>query len=451
MTVEKNTHSDYPFKVFEQLKDRLLYGVSTDVLPSTIEELIRNGLYLKGASFRKSHQLEITQIAKQWIWPEAHHFLQAVIESREKNLIYEWAQILKSKNGCLPANTLSGMLEWASKDLNLAQILIPVLGAAGKNVAEWIPEWNMFSDKHWEHPLNFEKADYRIFAFRQFRYYNPENAFAYFIEHHQKIKEAEKLKCLRILAQKITEPEIDKLIQTFESTKTAIQFELVNLLLQHQESVYYQKNKQLFINHLKNNTPEHFQFNSSAGKNYKWSTTQVIKSIPSSYFEDEELALKYIKWVESIDEEPALLESLQINPSQAFLKFYFNHLLSENKLDEEFPTALLSTGFDFSLFTQACIHWIDQSGDRLDVEAFLHFINLEKHFWSDELLAKILGLRNNKALDRKYDFTIFWQLLPYKVNPNSIHVKSVPAECRIFQSNLLNFDTIIQFRKMIRV
>ncbi len=408
-------------------------------------------MYFKGASFRKSHQLEIPQIAKQWIWPEAHHFLQAIIESREKNLIYEWAQILKSKNGCLPANTLSGMLEWASKDLNLAQILIPVMGAAGKNLADWIPEWNLFSDQYWERPLNFEKADQRTFAFKQFRLHHPETAFAYFLEHHQEIKEAEKLKCLRILAQKITEPEIDKLIQTFESTKSSIQFELVHLLLQHPESGYFQKNKQLFLNHLKSNTPDQFQFISWTGKNHKWSTAQIIQCIPLLYFEEEELALKYMDWVEQNDEEQSLIESLQLNPSQVFLKFYFNHLLSENKLDEEFPTAILSTGFDFSHFTQACIQWIDQSGDQLDVEAFLHFINLEKHFWSDELLAKILGLRNNKALDRKYDFTIFWQLLPYKVNPNSIHVKSVPAECRIFQSNLLNFDTIIQFRKMIRV
>lgn len=94
-------------------------------------------------------------------------------------------------------------------------------------------------------------------------------------------------------------------------------------------------------------------------------------------------------------------------PDSNFSYWYFNILLAQNRLNENFPTALLSSGLDHIKFTKACIKWIDETGDALDVEAFLHFINSEKHFWSDELLVKIIGLRKNLALERKYDFDIF--------------------------------------------
>ena len=450
MTVDKNTIQETPFNAFEALKDRLLYGVSQDELSTKTEELIRTSLYLKAASFCKAPNKEFIEIPKQWRWSEAHHFLEAIIESQEKNLIYEWTHILKSKNACLPVNIISSLLEWATKDLELAHFLIPILGDAGRMLTELIPEWNLLSSMHFNHPLQFDKSEFRVFAFKQFRIHNPELAFQYFLNNHEQLKESDKLKWLRILKLKSNNIEIDQLITLFESAKPLIQFELVNISLYNQDSKYFQSNKVSFLNCLKSNALNEFQFISKTKKEYIWSNAQKIKFIPLTFLEDESLQLKYNHWVETQDATSSLLEAIQLNPFLPFTNWYFNHLLKEGKLTEDFPTALLSSSLDHNSFNQCCLQWIDTSKDQLDVKAFLHFINLEKHFWSDELLAKILELRNNKVLDRKYDFTIFWQLLPYKVNPNSAYIKSIPEECRNYQSNLLNFDTIKYFRKIIR-
>ena len=364
LTVDKNANQDLPFSAFEALKDSLLYGISKEELSSKTDELIRTSLYLKAASFLKSSNPEKIEIQKQWFWLEAHQFLNASIESQEKNLIYEWTHILKSKNACLPGNIICSMLEWASKDLELAHFVVPVLGNAGRMLAELIPEWNLFSSMYFNHPLQFDKNEFRGFAFKQFRIHNLELAFQYFLNNHDQLKESDKLKWLRLLKLKSNDIEIDQLHTIFKSAKPLIQFELLNLSLLNQDSEYFQSNKQQFLNCLKSNALNEFQFISKTKKDYTWSNAQKIKYIPLSFLEDASLQLKYNHWVETQDATLPLLEAMKLNPFLPFTNWYFNHLLKEGKLTEDFPTALLSTSLDHHSFNQCCLKWIDTSGDQ---------------------------------------------------------------------------------------
>ncbi len=450
MTVSNEGPELESFSGFESLKDSLLYGVKSEDLILRTDELIRTGLYLKAAGFRKTPNPEILNIPQQRIWPEAHFFIEAIIETGEKNLIYEWCQILKSKSGCLPVNALHSLLNWSVRDLEMAPYVIPVLGHTGTVLAGLIPEWHILSATHCKHPLKFEKIDFRLVSFKQFRLAEPDLAFRYFIENHHHLKENEKLKWLQLLKYKMNRSEVLELISLFDSSKLAMQIELVQLSLCDQESDYYQQCRSMLLKCLSENSMDAFQFSPLGKKEYQWTNDHKIKCLPLAFFENDIESLQYIEWIESQGEHESLIESVRQNPSAVFLNAYFNYLLNANQLTEDFPTAILSLGMDYTTFNKSCIKWIEHAGDKLDLEAFLHFINLEKHFWSDELLAKILELRLNKALDKKYDFTIFWQLLPVKINPNSIHIKSIPAECKIFNSSLVNFDSMIQFRKWIR-
>lgn len=441
---------DTKFNSFKSLKNKLLYGVSPEESDVLARELSRKAILLKAATYPQIPANKEISLAHQWSWPEAHHFLDAIAEAQKSTLIYEWSHLLKSKNHCLPANFLVTALDWSNRDLVMANYVLPVIGDLGQQLAGLFSDWDIFSKNQWQNAFAFSKNEKRLFAFKQFRQLDPTLAFDYFIQQQEHLKETEKRKCISLLKHKITSNEIKCLLDVMGTSKINFLLEFVQLSFSDHTTNYFQNNKKIFLQAVKDNTLDEIQFISLTNKEYNWSNLNKIKCIPTIYFEDEITAKKYIQWVETQDAETTLLESIQQNPSIPFLKIYFNHMLDSNKLTEDFPVQSLSLAMDHTSFNQACIQWIKQAGDQLDVEAFLHFIHLDKHFWSDELLARILEFRNHSKLENKYDFSIFWQLLPFKVNPNSVYLKSIPAECKIYFNKTLNFDTIIQFRRLIR-
>lgn len=111
---------------------------------------------------------------------------------------------------------------------------------------------------------------------------------------------------------------------------------------------------------------------------------------------------------------PILLTALK---EQAYIELAiacFEFLLEQKLLTEQLALGNLSHGMDHKVFNHCCVLWIEAEQDAIDLEAFLMFIRHEKLFWSDEVLLKLVALRNSKALQRIYDFNVFGSYCPIK-------------------------------------
>lgn len=84
-------------------------------------------------------------------------------------------------------------MEWVQTDLAVANFIQAFLGPVGQQLTTLFPEFYILSEQHQEHPLQFSKLDQRLYAFEKFRERNPENAFNYFLQTHQELKDPEKL------------------------------------------------------------------------------------------------------------------------------------------------------------------------------------------------------------------------------------------------------------------
>ena len=118
---------------------------------------------------------------------------------------------------------------------------------------------------------------------------------------------------------------------------------------------------------------------------------------------------------------------------------------------EGFPTEALMRGLDHKTFNELCMLWLDSHKEQTDLEAFYQANKHFNHFWSDELCERILQFREVTAFQKKYDLTVFWQMLAFKINPNSKLAQQIPAECRCSINRIMHYDSIIRFRKWIRL
>jgi hypothetical protein len=434
----------------KELNTKLLYGVKPDELSVVTEELILNTLLQKSAAVLKADSIHALELAQQWFWPEIQDFLLEMIQWDEKQLIFEWCTILKSKNRCLPANTLIPLMNWGLNDTGMADKLIPVLGPLGYKLPSLFDEYSLYSQDAWKDPMAFKKKNLIFFTFSQYRKYVPDDAFQYFCKNYSAFSASDKVHYLELLKPNLDVQELARLMEIIPVSNKNLQSALLSLVLSLKESEYYKEVQKGILKIQKSSDFDLFELPDFRDKKWQPSLSGMISKFPLTFFETDLLAEAYINWIETNKEDLNLMEAIKQDTSSFFTKYYFKYLLRNKRLTESIDTSVLSKNMDFAVFNECCLEWMDSEKDQLDLEAFLHFVHTEKHFWSDNLVHQLLEIRNNPSLTKKYDFDIFWQLLPFKINPNSDLVKSIPEDCRIFENRHYNFDRIIEFRKWIR-
>lgn len=154
----------------------------------------------------------------------------------------------------------------------------------------------------------------------------------------------------------------------------------------------------------------------------------AIRLSPLRFMTTQESFHTYLKWIQEKELFPILLTALKEQAYTELAIACFEFLLEQKLLTEHLALGNLSHAMDHKVFNRCCVLWIEAEQDAIDLEAFLMFIRHEKLFWSDEVLLKLVALRNSKALQRIYDFNVFGSYCPIKL----IHI-----HCN-FKASLMN-------------
>ncbi|HEX5626034.1 MAG TPA: hypothetical protein VFX48_08460 [Saprospiraceae bacterium] len=438
------------FRLFESFQEGVLYGATREGLNTLYRDLVHTGFLAKAARYRSLPDTHKFELPAQWQLPAYHDFLEAALASRESHLVYEWSQLLRQRKGAWPAHVLVLLMDWGCQELRVGEWIAPVIGNLGAALADRFPVWNLLSATSCQNPAVFKKPDQRAFAFQQFRNREPVLAFRYFLMQAPKLKEPERRNWMRLLAKSLGPEEVVQLQDELDLGKLKLAVEWQYLASMAALEINPSQARSKFISALRTSGLDGFIPDGRHIPGGKWSAEQIVRSVPVLFLTEKAEAEAYLKWIYEKELQEQLWSALKELSAPVLAEAWFDRLLNEGALTEDQPLEILSQCLDHARFNRLSLRWIEKSGDALDLEAFLRFLSVEKQFWTDELLLAVLELRKSKVLDRRYDFTVFWQLLPYKINPGSEWIKAVPAECRMQINNQLHFESILHFRRAIR-
>ena len=213
---------------------------------------------------------------------------------------------------------------------------------------------------------------------------------------------------------------------------------------------YAEEQQQRFEKYTAGGKFDGFSFSSPLPVGFDQTNAQVFQMLPTWFISEKEGFSSFFKFLNQHELDVFFLEAMGSWPDSSLAAAFFEYEWSREILSENYPVEKLFGAMDHATFNACCLKWLDMNDDQIDLEAFLHAVQPDKHFWSDALCQRILELRERKAVLNKYDLDVFWQLLPFKINPVSNLIPKIPEECRFFMNTDIHFENVLRFRKWMR-
>lgn len=436
--------------LFGDLESKLLTGTG----PSNSESLafLLEEAYLgsRAVGLRPDAQETTVQWAPQPVLPTTQWMVNSALELDFDELLLEWAAILARNKRVFPANVLPPVMSYFAKHPERAKPILSVLGPRAHQVATHLEKWSVFNPDHWTRPLEFRLKSQRLLAFTCYRMKSPEEAIVYFVDHLAKMQDADRRSWCEVLI-KTAKSEEWPIFETFERSRYSALQECWAKLAYYQSEPYRKSCEHMLRLGCRADSAWKPVIVRLDGKAFQWPLDRVVESLAPECIEQHLPLEDYFQWVDDHSLNQAFIASFQWNESIGLRKAYFTWLLKNKKLMEGFPTEALMRGLDHKTFNELCMLWLDSHKEQTDLEAFYQANKHFNHFWSDELCERILQFREVTAFQKKYDLTVFWQMLAFKINPNSKLAQQIPAECRCSINRIMHYDSIIRFRKWIRL
>lgn len=433
----------------EKLIARLTEGVGEFGCEDLSRQIMQAGYYQRAAAVWTMDSPGSLELPAQEVVPQIQELVTALWTAGFRGIFLEWSLILIRSGKLLPANILPICMDQATKDLQWAASLVPVLGPLGQKFASLFNEWKILNLKAWNSPGQFLKKGQKEFAFTMLRNQDPEAAFRILKEEWPQLKEGQRLAYLAQMRKNLREEEWLELGSLPGLKNVSLQLEWLRLGLDLKAG-YAEDQRARFISHTHAGTFEGFAFTSPLVKATSASPADTFRMLPPWFVKSGLDRSGFFEFVYQNELESAFLEALAYWPDTQLAAEYFSFVLAKGQLTERFPVEKLFVAMDHATFNSCCLKWLEIAGEHIDLEAFLHAVQLDKHFWNDTLCQGILDLRSQKLILQRYDLEVFWQLLPFKMNPASKLIPDVPETCRFFIDAQLHFDSILRFRKWMR-
>lgn len=451
MTVRSShNHEDLTTLEFFGIDQQLLLSGAGPGGPSEMRDsLEKAALFSRVTGYQTLNLHEPCHWPKQNTFPGIQFLVLAALENGFDELILEFCIILSKKHLFLPANLLPVFMDRLIKFPDQFRYLLPVLGPRAVSVAKVVSEWAVYDPENWTKPFQFKSKNLKKLAFWGLCQTDYDKAIEILMEPTQKMQEEDR----RYLAGALLDalkPEKWSLLKIFEHSKFQCLQEIWYKLALFHDPEYRRsclRWEDRALNLDSNWKPRLYTLN---GKELNWPIQSIVSTIPPSCIEDHLDLENYFTWIMEHGLEGPFLQSFHHVESAVIKIQYFNWLLNSDQLTESFPTGELTRGLDHVRFNDLCQTWLSSSKSNIDLEAFYQANVHHSHFWSEPLCKLILELRNEPEYQKHYDLTVFWQMLPCKINPNSDLANKIPEECKCYTNRTIHYDSILRFRKWMR-
>lgn len=380
---------------------------------------------------------------------EYDRLIRTACDNHLDSLIYEYVRIAVQKSQILPVNLLVSLIEVAHKNHDIASFVLESFSESGFYVIRLKKEWN-YLDYLSPRSIPFPSVKENFFYFSELLRHDKESAIQFLLKNIESLSEKNlsgMLDLITISRLEFTSSEINTLANALgrKLRYKIIALQLNLNILDEQES--FKLNLAQYLNTKKIDLQS--KLHQLPGFE-KQSFIKCLEFIPPAFYSDLPGYRNLVSELMKHNVLDALIQSIyRFRDNQSAIQL-FRYLIDESSLTEDINTSLLTKCLDHKSFNEIAIYFCRKMKDQIDLEAFLHLINYSRHFWSDDLLIEVLNFHKHRSLTKKYDLDVFYQFIPYRINPNSKLENEIPLAIKDNINFPLKYSTILQFRKLLR-
>lgn len=380
---------------------------------------------------------------------EWDQFLRKAMEHEMHSLIYEYSSLAIKKNYFFPVNLLTAMIRYAEKYPQIAASILSCVGPCGQWIMSVNPDWRyLLAEPEYLRSLQND-AKRMLLSARQLLALQPDKLWDLILD--ETISEKIILQVLpewRAHHDLVSTQSLEELRKKYFSRKSLEAF-MMRLLLatnEQRESLAKEVADRCQGGDL-SSLLQHPILKTIQGKA---DIKKILRIIPTYWILSSSTPDLLIK--EMIDEQylDMLADSIALHRDTYSSKLILRYLIRNNLFTENRPVEKLSQALDYVAFNEIARYALQQGGSNTDLEAFLFLLQPFRHFWSDELLDDILTMFKNKKLEERFNFEVFFDLIPYRMNPNSNRMNDIPNTIRSSVERPFSFQSVIHFRKILR-
>ncbi len=379
---------------------------------------------------------------------EYDKFIKTACSNQLDSLLFEYVKIAQQKTQSLPLNLIVSLIVYAHKNHELAPAILDSLSDSGKYVLGLKKEWDYLNVEKPFIITNSNKEN-GVSFYIHFKN-NPEKLFQHLADKINEWNEKSVLLILDSISPIANLIPNEKWIEIYSKSKGKLKYKLISILLSLKINPLYDevKNK---IDLLLDSTK--IDFNSKNHSILEFQKLDLLKTfeyIPTSIYSDEKYFKNLILQINEIEKLELLVDVITQFKDIRSAHLVLKTLIDQGELSEKISVRKITTALDHKSFNEIAIHFIRTMKDKIDLEAFLHLIDYHTHYWYDELLLEVLQLHRHKALVKKYDLDVFYNFIPYRINPHSQLENEIPQSIKENINDPLTYNSILQFRKLLR-
>lgn len=386
--------------------------------------------------------------------PEGHirlefdKFIKSACSNHLDSLLFEYVKIAQQKSQSLPLNLIVPLIEYAHKNHELAPAILDSLSDSGKYVLGLKKEWDYLNlDK--DFLINTSNKENGISFFLHFKN-NPEKLFTLLCDKINEWNEKSVLHFLDSMSPIASLISPEKWIKLSSLCKGKIKYKLISFLLSLKINPWHDDIKNKLEGLLSEKEIDFNSKNHGFSEFEKLDLFKTLEYIPTSIYSDQVYFKNFILQVYENEKLESLIDVITHFKDNQAAYLVFKILIENGNLTENIPVKKLTAVLDHKSFNDIAVYFIRTMKDKIDLEAFLHLIDYHTHYWTDELVSEVLQLHKHKGLVKKYDLEVFYNFIPYRINPLSRIEYELPHSIKENINHPLTYNSIIQFRKLLR-
>lgn len=363
--------------------------------------------------------------------------------------VYEYLVILHRKKLSIHANLLEHFMPFVSGHPKIGFLLQDCLGPTGEYLCKNTKSWSWLNTKDLGSLTKIKDGKQKLFAFETMCRSNPEEAYRTILSNVGSIDSKQLSGFLHSLypySHKI-QFEFEPFAQVISAKDQRI---LYAYLLTNQSSKIFSEFELAYDQYL--GSFDRSRLISPAllkkGKTHK--AEFFISVIPPDWITERDKVQDILSNLFKDGLMPALIENVALYRSEKMAGLLLDWLVRNGEFKEEVKVENLSEFCNHSTFNSCLIRLSQFYPGTADLEACFRFMNNPFHFWEEDLYEEVLRWHGHVLYEKKYSLEVFFNMIPFRVNPMKIDGLKIPGEIKNRIQTVIPLDKILNFRKLMR-
>lgn len=401
----------------------------------------------KAAAFPELDPSALEPIPASRVSLPLEDLMSALLQAGYPEILYEYWVILGRKGLELPSNLLPLSMDASRAGLRTVFTLQRVLGAAGQWLCRENPDWQWILPESAEKTFAFADPHARMFCFRQWMLKDPGEAARALLEKKDELSVREFEKLWKALFPFAGSAGLDAewLISAMPSKLTILAWPFVT-----GEPVYSEVIGDRLASFKAGGDPAALCLAGLKKNGKAIAPADSLSLIHPARIIDQPDRERSLILLAEAGLLGGMIRSVSAYEHEDCAGILCDWMIRKGWFREDQEVELLSPWCNFQTFNACAVRLLEQDKENADLEALYRFMNAGNHFWDDRLLEAILKLNGNSKLENRYELEVFFNLIPFRINPATDFSQRIPHAVRRRIKVPMTPEKILNFRKLMR-